>query len=841
MDAAGVSVENPDGVVISTEALDVGSVGTGTIQPFLVVQDNGTEEGYNTDALANELPLDVKIAGQTRSILLSDLQVVTGPDGSGSYYVFFLDANESQGKDQYVSLSQFTLYSSSEPDQNGATVDGTELYTLDQDILVNSSISSGSGNGFDLAVYVPTSLIVPVLGENYLILYTEFGGQYDGELPDVEQGNKVIPAPYTSDGGNEEWKSILKSDTFVPDPSIAINKVTSAGDLPGGDDYTFLVGTAITWTYTVSNNGNVALTDITLTDDVLGDITDSATFTEQSGNGDDIFDIGEIWVFTMAGEATADDYSNIGTVTGNYGEEEVSAFDPSGYFGASPLISIDKVTVDETTDGDDLVILAGEDISWRYTVTNIGNVALSDIMVTDSDTGVTPVYVSGDFGVQGVMEVGETWIFSAVGEAISGDYENTGTASGSFTDSTGATKTDDDTDDSGYLGANPVINLDKVTQGADTTGTTHTGDGIVIQAGNSVKWIYTLTNDGNVGVTFDKATGIVDDGGPGASFNPVYVSGDTLDDGILGTGETWIFEKTGLATPGGYENSATATGSFKDTAGHVATPDDTDTSSYTGIFVADGRARTQGFWQSVCDAWDNVGGQANSTLAKFNSGELRDLGGDTILDVNPTAGAFLLLGDVNRNGLADDGCNLKIDLATAKNILASSTSGDARMIMLAQTIAAQLNIDNGVLQPNNLIKEAVQWLSGTGSWGGYVDVDVDNNGCIDTLNGKLVTSAANPVIATNGNAWQKYVDVTQQDATLNYFANGEGLKNALMWFNDGHLVTSLPNGTFVGWDEDGRGGSSVVTNWEFNTPDNFWLTLHRADTDGMGMPLGGIA
>ena len=53
-----------------------------------------------------------------------------------------------------------------------------------------------------------------------------------------------------------------------------------------------------------------------------------------------------------------------------------------------------------------LNILTGESIKWRYTVTNAGNVALSNILVTDSQSGVTPGYVSGDTNTNGKLDLG---------------------------------------------------------------------------------------------------------------------------------------------------------------------------------------------------------------------------------------------------------------------------------------------------------------------------------------------------------------------------------------------------------------------------------------------------
>ena len=87
-----------------------------------------------------------------------------------------------------------------------------------------------------------------------------------------------------------------------------------------------------------------------------------------------------------------------------------------------------------TNGSDGLTIITGTTITWPYTVTNVGNVPLSNVTVTDSKTGVTPAYVSGDANSDGKLDLTETWIYEATGTAIVGSYSNTGTATGSYTD-----------------------------------------------------------------------------------------------------------------------------------------------------------------------------------------------------------------------------------------------------------------------------------------------------------------------------------------------------------------------------------------------------------------------
>ncbi|UWU74067.1 hypothetical protein N2603_28900 [Bradyrhizobium huanghuaihaiense] len=588
---------------------------------------------------------------------------------------------------------------------------------------------------------------------------------------------------FTDDAGHKATPSAQDdSNYFGANPGIAINKVTVDGS-KSGDGLTILSGEGISWQYMVTNTGNVALSDVAVTDSVGGV---NPQYVSGDANSNGLLETSETWIFSADGTAVTGNYKNTGTATGSFTDDAghkaaPSAQDDSNYFGANPGIAINKVTVDGSKSGDGLTILSGEAISWQYTVTNTGNVALSNVAVTDSVGGVNPHYVSGDANSNGLLETSETWIFSADGTAVTGNYKNTGTATGSFTDDAGHEATPSAQDASNYFGADPEISINKITIAGNQS-----GDGINVIAGTSLTWKYTVTNTGNVALSNVTVT---DDKG----VTPTYVSGDTNGDHKLDLNETWIYQATGKAIEGGYSNTGTATGSFTDTAGHTGTDTASDPSSYNGY---ENSARTQGYWGSHASAWNTH-----------------------------RTDKYLLLGDANGNGIQDDGANahyLKIDVATALSIESSAKNGDAISIMLAQVIATQLNIDAGVVQPNNLIDEAVMWLTGKGAWAGLgVNVDTNNDLIIDKTTG----------VATNSNAWNKtYVDVTDASTGITDWgtplgkeADGEGLKNALMAFNQNQLVTSSGSPGWVGWTNDGVN----VINQHENTLDQFWLTLHQ--------------
>src|SRR5690606_24126765 len=78
---------------------------------------------------------------------------------------------------------------------------------------------------------------------------------------------------------------------------------------------------------------------------------------------------------------------------------------------------------------------AGDVITYGITLQNTGNVPIAEVSVTDPGADNPPALQSGDGGTPGLLEVGETWIYSAsytVGQADinAGSYTNTATAAG---------------------------------------------------------------------------------------------------------------------------------------------------------------------------------------------------------------------------------------------------------------------------------------------------------------------------------------------------------------------------------------------------------------------------
>lgn len=218
----------------------------------------------------------------------------------------------------------------------------------------------------------------------------------------------------------------------VSRPLINVKKYTNGvdADVPTGP---FIpVGGAVTWTYVVTNTGNVPLRNVVVTDNRTGV---SPVYVSGDTNGDSWLQVGEVWTYRATGIAVAGQYANTGTVVGTPPTgPNVTDSDPSHYFGFTPdetVINIEKYTNGVDADlptGPQIAV--GGNVTWTYVVTNPNTIPLFNIVVTDNRTGVVPVYISGDVNGDNVLQPGEVWTYRAIGVAVAGQYSNIGSVTG---------------------------------------------------------------------------------------------------------------------------------------------------------------------------------------------------------------------------------------------------------------------------------------------------------------------------------------------------------------------------------------------------------------------------
>ena len=93
------------------------------------------------------------------------------------------------------------------------------------------------------------------------------------------------------------------------------------------------MGAPITWTYKVTNTGEIDLTNVVVTDDKLGAVGTIPSLPKGASE-----------TLSMTGAAIKGPYDNVGTATA-YGPlgDKATASDPSSYFGQAAQIDVVKI------------------------------------------------------------------------------------------------------------------------------------------------------------------------------------------------------------------------------------------------------------------------------------------------------------------------------------------------------------------------------------------------------------------------------------------------------------------------------------------------------------------
>jgi hypothetical protein len=177
------------------EWVDENSTGTGVIDSFLRIQATGTERGYNTDGT---LEFDTK-SSHTKALLLS--AVPTVEIDSVLYREFLLDIGESSaGSEPLLSLDTIEIYLTADRYQTGYPALGTKVFDLDigldgdATVIMNASLNPGNGWG-DIFAYIPESFFADADDDDYVCLYSEFGGLWPSSSSPEEWAVRLSVTP----------------------------------------------------------------------------------------------------------------------------------------------------------------------------------------------------------------------------------------------------------------------------------------------------------------------------------------------------------------------------------------------------------------------------------------------------------------------------------------------------------------------------------------------------------------------------------------------------------------------------------------------------------------------
>ncbi len=334
---------------------------------------------------------------------------------------------------------------------------------------------------------------------------------------------------------------IAPNSETLPQPGISVKKFVSPDngvtwvDAPAAPGPIISSNVAPQFKFTVTNTGNVPLSLVSMTDSVYGVIS-------VGGN----LPVGGSFSAYIIKPWQLGEHENEVTATGNYQGEVVTASYLSHYLGVQvevPAVQIVKYVspdngatwVDANTPPGP-TILSSVQPQFKFVVTNIGNVDLTNVAVIDDKFGF--------IGSWDILQTGESEFFLYTATWEEGPHVNTATV----TDDQGAT----DQNSAYYNGVLAVPSIQVIKYVSPDNGVTWidapAAPGPLISSNVLPQFKFTVTNIGNVPLSFvsltDSVYGLISVGGNlpvGGSFNAYTV-------------QPWQL--------GEHENQATATGEY---------------------------------------------------------------------------------------------------------------------------------------------------------------------------------------------------------------------------------------------------------------------------------------
>ncbi|HSG26362.1 MAG TPA: sortase, partial [Anaerolineales bacterium] len=192
----------------------------------------------------------------------------------------------------------------------------------------------------------------------------------------------------------------------------------------------------------VTNTGNVTLTGVTVSDNsaTLGTCTPPQPATLAPG---------EAITCPASHVVTQDDFNNgsySNTATGDSDQTEPSDSSVTVTLVQTPAVNITKSPANQS-------VASGGTANFTLTVTNIGNVVLTGVTVSDPLCTTGPTYTGGDTNNDNQLQLTETWTYSCSTANVTAPFTNTATVS----TSEGAS----DSDTANVTVNNPVVGLAK--------------------------------------------------------------------------------------------------------------------------------------------------------------------------------------------------------------------------------------------------------------------------------------------------------------------------------------------------------------------------------------------
>ncbi len=172
--------------------------GTGVIQPFLRVQNDPNQQGYNT---SGGTPFDDKAGPWTHDLTFADLMTTAVTISGQNYFKLLLDINEPGGANSTISLDQLQFYTSASGSATTTNISslGTLRYSFSagDQVLMDAARNHGSGSG-DMYAYIPVSAFAGTASTDFVYMYCAFGNTDPSQGGFEEWALVVNPIPEAS-------------------------------------------------------------------------------------------------------------------------------------------------------------------------------------------------------------------------------------------------------------------------------------------------------------------------------------------------------------------------------------------------------------------------------------------------------------------------------------------------------------------------------------------------------------------------------------------------------------------------------------------------------------------
>lgn len=336
----------------------------------------------------------------------------------------------------------------------------------------------------------------------------------------------------------------LIADNCAAAPAIDLVKTAALADGDLG-----VVGDTVEYTFTATNTGGRTLTDVVITDPKPGLSDLIYSWPGEAGVLEPGQQVTATATYTII-ESDVDNkiIQNSATVSGNppTGPPVTDEDDAEVVLPDNPAIDLVKTG---TLRGSGV---AGDTVEYEFTVTNTGDVVLTDVNVADELDGLSEIVFGAWPGEAGVLQPGETVTATASYVLTQADIDAGGVDNVATTTGNPPTGDPVEDEDDVTVPVDPAAAISLVKTGALAEGATG-------QAGDTVEYTFTATNTGNVTLTDVSITDELE------GLSEVTYGQWPAETGVLAPGEqvtataTYVLKQADV-NAGQVENTATTTG-----------------------------------------------------------------------------------------------------------------------------------------------------------------------------------------------------------------------------------------------------------------------------------------